>query len=113
MDEKSKVYILINERNCVARIEGGYTTPADLAEWIYIDEGDGDKYNLCQTHYLPDNLTDDRGIYQYKFIDGEIVKRTQAEIDADYIPISEPQSNDERIAQLERAIELLLSGAIE
>lgn len=85
MDEKSKVYVLIDERNRVTRIEGGYTMSNidDISRWTYIDEGYGDRYNLCQSNYLPKPLGDDRGIYRYKY-DGGIVERTQTEMDEDY-----------------------------
>ena len=49
---KSKVYVQIDENNLIIRCEGGYTTPEDLTGWTYIDEGTGDKYNLCQSHYF-------------------------------------------------------------
>lgn len=113
MDDKSKVYALIDAQGRVTRIDGGYTTPNDLAGWTYIDEGNGDRYNLAQVHYLSSPITDERGLYRYKYANGEIVERTQAEIDADYIDLPEQLSDGERITQLERAMELLLSGVSE
>lgn len=44
---RSKVYIKTDENNRIIRCEGGYTTPEALTDWTYIDEGTGDKYNLC------------------------------------------------------------------
>lgn len=82
-ENKSKVYILIDDNNRVIRVEGGYTTPADLTGWIEIDEGTGDKYNLCQSHYLEKGLMTEDGIYQYKYENEEVVERTQEEMDAD------------------------------
>lgn len=82
-ENKSKVYILIDENNRVVRVEGGYTTPADLTGWIEIDEGTGDKYNLCQSHYLEKGLMTEDGIYQYKYKNEEVVERTAEEIEAD------------------------------
>lgn len=82
-ENKSKVYILMDDNNRVIRIEGGYTTPADLTDWIEIDEGTGDKYNLCQSHYLEKGLMTEDGIYQYKYENEEVVERTQEEMDAD------------------------------
>ena len=80
---KSRVYILIDDNNRVIRIEGGYTTPVDLTDWIFIDEGTGDKYNLCQSHYLEKGLMTQDGIYQYKYENEEVVERTQEEMDGD------------------------------
>ena len=43
---KSKVYILVdNDTNHIIRIEGQYSLPSDLTDWVFIDEGYGDKYN--------------------------------------------------------------------
>ena len=82
-ENKSKVYILIDDNNRVTRVEGGYTTPADLTGWIEIDEGIGDKYNLAQSHYLEKGLTTEDGIYQYKYEHNEVIERMPSEIEAD------------------------------
>ena len=82
-ETKSRVYILTDEQNRVIRIEGEYTLPDDLEGWILIDEGEGDKYNLAQSHYLEKGLMTDDGIYQYKYVDDTITERTQEEMDAD------------------------------
>ena len=98
MDEKSKVYALIDDHRRVTHIEGGYTMGniEDISKWTYIDEGEGVLYSLCQSNYLPKPLTDERGIYRYKY-DGEIVERTQAEMDADYVEIIPAPSQLDRI----------------
>ena len=98
MDEKSKVYALLDERNRVTRIEGGLTASNidDISAWTYIDEGEGDRYSLCQSNYLLKPLTDERGIYRYKYY-GEIIERTQAEMDADYAEIVPVPSQLDRI----------------
>ena len=53
---KSKVYIKTDTEGRILRCEGGYTAPADLTDWIEIDEGVGDRYNLCQSHYFDGGL---------------------------------------------------------
>ena len=80
---KSRVFIKIDDNNRITRIEGEYTLPQDLTDWILIDEGYGDKYNLAQTHYLEKGLTTADDIYQYKFENEEVVERTEGEIEAD------------------------------
>ncbi len=82
-EPKSRVFILTDDNNIVTRIEGEYTLPQDLTDWIQIDEGYGDKYNLAQTHYLEKGLTTEDGIYQYKYENEEVVERTAEEIEAD------------------------------
>lgn len=82
----SKVYVLTDRQGRIVRCEGGYTTPADLTGWVQIDEGTGDKYNLCQVHYFPDGIYTADGIPRYKLRDGKPVERTPAELDADRLP---------------------------
>lgn len=83
---KSKVYVLTDEQGRITRCEGGYTTPADLTGWTQIDEGVGDRYNLCQSNYFPSGLYTTDGIPRYKLQDGAPVERTAEELDADRLP---------------------------
>lgn len=88
MDEfesKSKVYILTDSQGRVLRCEGGYTMSNidDLSQWIYLDEGDGDRYNLCQSHYFEGGLYTEDGICRYVYEDGACRLRTEAEIETD------------------------------
>ena len=101
---KSKVYALPNAADYITRIDGGYTignitTPED---WMLIDEGYGDKYNLCQSNYLPKPLMDERGVYRYKLEEGQAMERTQEEMDGDYaarpVPAT-PKTNAELEAE--------------
>lgn len=76
MDEMmSRVYILVDENNNIIRLEGEYSLPSDLNGWILIDEGQGDRYNLAQNHYLEKPVRDYMtGNYNYKYIKGKIVE---------------------------------------
>ena len=47
---KSRVYVQTDETGRVLRLEGEYSLPADLAGWVKIDEGFGDKFSLAQSH---------------------------------------------------------------
>lgn len=84
---KSKVYIKTDTTGRILRCEGGYTTPADLTGWVQIDEGTGDRYNLCQSHYFEGGLYTSDGIPRYKLVDGQPVERTEEEIAADRLPL--------------------------
>lgn len=87
---KSKVYVQVDEKNCILRIEGGYTTPADLTGWVQIDEGTGDRHNLAQVHYLDKPLYTTDGVPCYKLVDGKAVERTEEEIAADRAALPAP-----------------------
>lgn len=122
-EPKSKVYIQTDDQNRILRCEGGYTTPADLTGWIEIDEGDGDKYNLCQSHYFDGGLYTMDGIPRYHW-DGEIAAlRSEEDLEADRSAIPEPKPSgtlEDRVAALESdaeqaaldraALTLLLTG---
>lgn len=91
--QKSKVYVLLDERNRVLRCEGGYTMGNidDVSKWTYIDEGAGDRYNLCQSHYLDGGLYTHDGIPRYKYEGGACVLRREAELAADRNALPKPQ----------------------
>lgn len=107
--EKSKVYVLPDADGRITRIDGGYTLSniKDFTEWVLIDEGNGDKYNLCQGNYFDKPLYDERGICRYKLVNGRPVERTQEEMDADYVPPEVKPTDTERILQLESEKKLL------
>lgn len=83
LNSKSKVYVLIDSNNYITRIEGQYSLPLDLTDWVLIDEGHGDKYNLAQTHYFDKPLITQDGIYQYKLVGTTPIERSEEEIAAE------------------------------
>lgn len=84
MDDQSKVYILVDEECCILRCDGGYTIGnVDESRWILIDAGDGDRFNLCQSHYFEGGLYTEDGICRYKYVEGECVLRSETEMDYD------------------------------
>ena len=80
--QKSKVYVLLDSSGYITRIDGGYTESniIDLENWVLIDEGYGDRYNLCQGNYFPQPIRTMGGAYRYKLVDGSPVECTEEEI---------------------------------
>lgn len=122
-ETQSKVYIQTNAEGRILRCDGGYTTPADLTGWLEIDEGTGDRYNLCQSHYFDGGLYTMDGVPRYRWDGEKAVLRSEEELDADRaaIPDPEPPTDIEaRVAALEAdadqaaldraALTLLLTG---
>jgi len=97
---KSKVYVQTDEQDRITRCEGGYTTPKDLTSWTYIDEGAGDKFNLCQSHYFDGGLFTMDGITRYKLMDGKPILRSDNEIAADRTARPEPEPDSATLTQL-------------
>lgn len=121
---QSKVYIKTDTEGRILRCEGGYTTPADLTGWIEIDEGNGDRYNLCQSHYFNGGLYTEDGIPRYKWDGSAAVMRTDEELEADRAAIPAPKPSktvESRLTALEaeaeqaksdrEALNILLGGA--
>jgi hypothetical protein len=107
MENKSKVYILIDSQNRILRCEGGYTLSniQNIDEWTLIDEGIGDRFNLCQSHYFDGGLYTEGGICRYAYENNTIHLRSNKEIEADRLalnpePISTPTQLDRIEAQV-------------
>ena len=123
-ETKIKVYIQTDNEGRILRCDGGYTTPADLTGWIEIDEGTGDKYNLCQSHYFDGGLYTVDGIPRYRWDGSAAVLRTEEELEADRAAIPDPKPSktvEDRLTALEaeaeqakadrEALNILLGGA--
>ena len=121
---KSKVYIQTDNDGRILHCDGGYTTPSDLSGWTEIDEGNGDRYNLCQSHYFDGDLYTMDGIPRYKWDGSSAVLRTDEELEADRAAIPDPKPSktvEDRLTALEaeaeqakadrEALNILLGGA--
>ena len=122
-NDKSKVYIQTDADGRILRCDGGYATPADLSGWLEIDEENGDRYNLCQSHYCDGGLYTMDGIPRYRWDGEKAVMRSEDELEADRSAIPEPKppgtledcvaalESDAAQAALDRAaLTLLLTG---
>ena len=106
---KSQVYIRTDEQGYIVRCEGGYSMAniTNIEDWILIDEGIGDKYNLCQSHYFEGGLYTVDGIPLYKWDGEQVVARGEDEIEADRAAMPKPPivpTYEERLAAMESAI---------
>lgn len=97
----------------------------NTAGWTMIDRGHGDRFHHAQANYLPLPIFDENGHANWRLEDGRPVERNQEEKDADYTPPEEAPAIDsgnlaaevaalrESNAQLQEALDLLLSGEVE
>lgn len=98
--ESCKVLVRIDDAGRVTAINSDAFVSGD--GWTAIDEGEGDRYRHAQNNYLLKPLTDERGVYRYKLVDGLVVQRTQAEMDADFnARPAPPPTTEERVNALE------------
>ena len=104
---KSKVYIQTDTEGRILRCEGGYTTPSDLTGWTEIDEGTGDKYNLCLSHYFSGGLYTMDGIPRYRWDGTQAVLRTEEELEEDRAARPAPEPTEQE--QLRADVDFLLA----
>lgn len=109
---KSKVYVLIDSNNYITRIEGQYSLPLDLTNWILIDEGYGDKYNLAQTHYFDKPLMTQDGIYQYKLVGTTPIERSEEEIAAERETKNFTRNQQNKLVALSTTCNQVITGGM-
>lgn len=105
--ESCKVLVQTDDAGRVTAINSDAFVSGD--GWTQIDEGEGDRYRHAQNNYLLKPLTDERGVYRYKLVDGLVVQRTQAEMDADFAarPAPEPTEDEKERTLLRAQIQAL------
>lgn len=113
LSPKSKVYVLIDSNNYITRIEGQYSLPLDLTDWILIDEGYGDKYNLAQTHYFDKPLITQDGIYQYKLVGTTPIERSEEEIAVERETKNFTRNQQDKLVALSTTCNQVITGGMD
>ena len=105
--ESCKVLVQTDDAGRVTAINSDAFVSGD--GWTAIDEGEGDRYRHAQNNYLLKPLTDERGVYRDNLVDGLVVQRTQAEMDADFAarPAPEPTEDEKERTLLRAQIQAL------
>lgn len=111
--EEYIVYVKTDDAGYITEVaSSGFLT--DTEGWTEIDRGSGERYYHAQPFYLPDHILTESGVWRYKLSNGVPVECSAEEIAAQEAALPpEPMSDKERIAELEAALELLLSGVTE
>lgn len=101
--EKSKVYVLL-DGNYIVRCDGGYSiSNVDTDTWTLIDEGYGDKYNLCQSHYFDGGVTDIDGAPLY-ILDSDTVREATDEERQAWREAHMPQEQENPLDEIQMAL---------
>ena len=98
--ELYKVYIQVDSKQRITAITSSRFLK-DLTDWILVDEGAGDKYHHAQNHYLSKSLRSYEGFYNYKFVDNQIIERSDEEKEKDSMPLVPAENLSERLDALE------------
>lgn len=83
--KKFDVYVKTDSRNCIREVNSGAFVAPDWG--VRIDQGTGDRYHHAQGNYFDRPLYTEDGIPRYKLAEGQAVERTEAELEADRLPI--------------------------
>lgn len=105
-----RVYIKTDDKNRVTAINSEIFI-SDKTGWVEIDRGDGDRYVHAQGNYFPKPLTDENGVYRYKYADGIVSERTAEEMAGDMpAPVPTPPTNAELAAAIAELAEVICGG---
>ena len=88
-ESKIKVYIKTDSAGNITDVNSNIFL-SDVTDWTEIDEGAGDKYAHAQGNYFEKPLTDDNGIYRYKYLGGAVYEKTEEEIEAEISSLPKP-----------------------
>lgn len=101
----SKVYILLDSEGKVINCDGGDFEAGipEKSKWLLIDEGDGEKFSNPKAFYFVPSVRTYDGICQWKYVNGHVVQRSQAEIEAERYLTPRPV-HQSTIAELEEAL---------
>lgn len=113
------VYVQINDADYITAIDSSDFLH-DVADWVEIDRGTGDKYHHAQNNYFDRPIITESGIYRYKLANGQPVECTAEEIAAQEAALPKPepvptaQENATAITEIQLALaevyETMLGG---
>lgn len=98
-----RVYVKTDDKNRVTAVNSEIFI-SDKTGWVEIDKGDGDRYVHAQGNYLPKPLTTSEGYYRYKYDNGNVVERSEEEINSDAFLDIISQKKAELSTECEKAI---------
>ena len=105
-----RVFVKTDHENRVTAVNSEIFI-SDTTGWTEIDRGDGDRYVHAQGNYFPKPLTDESGVYRYKYTDGIVSERTAEEMAGDIpAPVPAPPTNAELAAAIAELAEVICGG---
>lgn len=107
-----QVYIKVDEKGRLVGINSSAFLD-DTTGWLKIDEGTGDRYHHAQGNYLPRPIMTGDGVWRYKSYGNGIGERTAEEIAADVVEDDPSPDLENRVGELEEALDMILTGVTE
>ena len=72
--EEYKVYVSLQDGYITSINSEIFLSQEEMDTMTEIDRGQGDKYAHAQSQYLEKGLVDEKGRYNYKFVEGKVVE---------------------------------------
>lgn len=79
MNDEHKVYVSLQDGYITSINSEIFLSQEEIQAMTEIDQGQGDKYAHAQSQYLEKELVDEKGRYNYKFLEGKIVEVAEGE----------------------------------
>ena len=98
-----RVFIKTDSKNRITAVDSEIFI-SDTSGWMEIDRGDGDKFAHAQGNYLPMSLTTSEGYYRYKYDNGNVIERSEDEINSDALPDIISRKKSELSAECQKVI---------
>lgn len=100
MNDEHKVYVSLQDGYITSINSEIFLSQEEMSTMTEIDKGKGDKYAHAQGLYLEKGLVDERGRYNYKFVEGKVIEVAEAEKPTIEEPKAVPTKQDNINAQL-------------
>ena len=74
MNNEYKVYVSLSDGYITSINSEIFLSEEEIQTMTEIDKGQGDRYAHAQSQYLEKGLVDEKGRYNYKFLEGKVVE---------------------------------------
>ena len=100
MNNEYTVYVSLLDRYITSTNSEIFLSEEEMSTMKEIDRGKGDKYAHAQSQYLEKGLLDEKGRYNYKFVEGEVIEVAEGDKPTIEEPKAVPTEQDKINAQL-------------
>lgn len=100
MNNEYKVYVSLQDGYITSINSEIFLSEEEMSTMAEIDKGQGDKYAHAQSQYLEKGLVDEKGRYNYKFVEGKVIEVAEADKPTIEEPKAVPTEQEKINAQL-------------
>lgn len=100
MNDEHKVYVSLQDGYITSINSEIFLSQEEIQTMKEIDRGQGDKYAHAQSQYLEKELVDEKGRYNYKFVENKVVEVAEKDKPTIEEPKAVPTEQEKINAQL-------------